>query len=355
MGGPFDSSPTFVGDASTNVAAVIRNKTQDGSQQMASVENINIAGNKATGATISVGIELIRVFDGSYIRNCTVNNTSGKGVVLSGGATGTLGMGPMWVLGCSFWNSGAENLHITGSGVQASVYSCSINRPGSGNASILIDRTGSSAQRGIVLQNILVEMDDATSDAVDINGCSNVRIDHLTQTGDVASVIHIQGSSAGSYGTLHSSGHFFTSILSGKDPIIQDDVAGVTVNATNVGWVLPVYISPVAVGTGASGSNVQQIVGLQTARKGVAIASAATIAPQDGNFFEITGTTNITTITADAAYSGKMVTLQFTNASPPDIIHGNNIVLAGAANFSPAQNDAITLVCDGTNWIESGR
>jgi len=80
-----------------------------------------------------------------------------------------------------------------------------------------------------------------------------------------------------------------------------------------------------------------------------AIASAATIAAKSG-FATVTGTTDITTITA--TFAGDVITLQFTDALPPDLKHGTgNLVLTGAADFSPAQNDACRLVCDGTNWI----
>lgn len=97
--------------------------------------------------------------------------------------------------------------------------------------------------------------------------------------------------------------------------------------------------------------------GVQLQAKGSSVASAGTITLPvgltGGNFFDITGTTNITTINTTARQGGRMVTLRFTDAAPGDIIHGSNIQLAGGVNFSPAQNDAITLVSDGTNWVEA--
>jgi hypothetical protein len=81
-------------------------------------------------------------------------------------------------------------------------------------------------------------------------------------------------------------------------------------------------------------------------------ASAATTSlPAAFDLVNITGTTTITSITASNV--GRRVTLQFTNASPGGLTDGGNLQLAG--NFGPTGNDTITLICDGTNWIECSR
>ena len=81
-----------------------------------------------------------------------------------------------------------------------------------------------------------------------------------------------------------------------------------------------------------------------------AIASAATVTLlPSGNYFTITGTTTITSVTA--SYPGRVVTLNFGGILT--FTDGSNLKLN--ANFVTTADDTITLVCDGTNWIEIAR
>jgi hypothetical protein len=85
--------------------------------------------------------------------------------------------------------------------------------------------------------------------------------------------------------------------------------------------------------------------------KGADVASAAgnITLGDDGNYFDITGTAAITSITAKAA--GTMVTLQ--TDSTASLVDGGNLKLAGT--FQGAAESQITLVSDGTNWFEVSR
>ncbi len=82
------------------------------------------------------------------------------------------------------------------------------------------------------------------------------------------------------------------------------------------------------------------------------LASAATITlpGMGGEFFVITGTTNITGITA--TWPGHRITLKFDGALTV-VDASTNLQLAG--NFVTAANSTITLVCDGATWFEVGR
>ncbi len=80
-------------------------------------------------------------------------------------------------------------------------------------------------------------------------------------------------------------------------------------------------------------------------------AATTTTLPITGNYFNITGATAITSITA--SWAGRVVTLKF--ASNPVFTAGSNLKLAGAANFNTSADDCISLVCDGTNWHEISR
>jgi hypothetical protein len=78
------------------------------------------------------------------------------------------------------------------------------------------------------------------------------------------------------------------------------------------------------------------------------VAGAITLG-DDGNYFDITGTNAITSITAKTA--GTEVTLQFDSTA--SLVDGSNLKLAG--NFTGAAEAQITLVSDGTNWFEVSR
>lgn len=78
----------------------------------------------------------------------------------------------------------------------------------------------------------------------------------------------------------------------------------------------------------------------------VASAAGAITLGDDGNYFDITGTAAITSITAKTA--GTVVTLQFDSTAT--LTDGSNLKLN--SNFTGAAEATITLVSDGTNWFE---
>jgi hypothetical protein len=83
-----------------------------------------------------------------------------------------------------------------------------------------------------------------------------------------------------------------------------------------------------------------------------AIASATTLALGNGNFFTVSGTTNITTMnTCDATNDGRHVTLIFSGILT--FTDGNNLKLAG--DLVTSADDTISLICDGSNWFETAR
>lgn len=84
--------------------------------------------------------------------------------------------------------------------------------------------------------------------------------------------------------------------------------------------------------------------------KGADVASATTTTlGSAGCFFDITGTTTITSVTAKPA--GMIVMLQFDGALT--FTDGSNLKLNG--NFTTAADSTITLISDGTNWFELSR
>lgn len=80
----------------------------------------------------------------------------------------------------------------------------------------------------------------------------------------------------------------------------------------------------------------------------VASASVMTL-PDYTDFITVTGTSNIDAITA--SWKGRRVTLIFAGAL--GVTDGNNLKLNGV--FITSADDTLTLICDGTNWIEVSR
>lgn len=82
------------------------------------------------------------------------------------------------------------------------------------------------------------------------------------------------------------------------------------------------------------------------------VASAATITVSDVPVQKVSGTADITSI--NVSYTGHRITLIFTGtAATNGLVDGSNLKLAGNLAYTP--DDTITLVCDGTNWHETGR
>ena len=97
------------------------------------------------------------------------------------------------------------------------------------------------------------------------------------------------------------------------------------------------------------GQNMAMSSALFSFAKGSDVASATSITLGSGNFFDITGTTTITGITAKAA--GTVVILQFDSSLT--VTDGSTLRLAG--NFSATANDILVLISDGTNYYEVAR
>jgi len=94
--------------------------------------------------------------------------------------------------------------------------------------------------------------------------------------------------------------------------------------------------------------------------QGADIVGAATITlGNDGNYFDITGNTNIDFMTITDWQAGAIVTLQFdansgvndNTASPPV----NTLPFALAGNFGASAGDTITVILDGAFWREISR
>ena len=95
--------------------------------------------------------------------------------------------------------------------------------------------------------------------------------------------------------------------------------------------------------------------------KGADVASADEVTlGMDGDYFDITGTTEINHITETGWQAGSVMMLQFdasvtvkhnTASTPPEA----PILLSGAGDFSATAGDTLQLVYDGAAWREVSR
>lgn len=86
---------------------------------------------------------------------------------------------------------------------------------------------------------------------------------------------------------------------------------------------------------------------LKQAKGGDVASSTSITLGDDGNFFDITGTTDIETITAKQA--GTVVWLQFDGAL--NLIDNSGNLELNGSNIPVSAEDVVCLVCDGTNWV----
>jgi len=95
--------------------------------------------------------------------------------------------------------------------------------------------------------------------------------------------------------------------------------------------------------------------------KGANVASAGDLTlGSAGNSFSITGTTTINAITTTNWQAGSVIRLIF--ASTPTVKNNTaggastaKMLLNGGVDFSATANDVLTLIYDGTNWLECSR
>jgi Right handed beta helix region len=88
-------------------------------------------------------------------------------------------------------------------------------------------------------------------------------------------------------------------------------------------------------------------------RSAITVASAATLAiPGNADEIEITGTTNITAITADQTQIGRIITLIFTGVL--NVEPGTHLIMP-KGKLTTAAGTVLTLVTTGTSWYEVTR
>lgn len=98
--------------------------------------------------------------------------------------------------------------------------------------------------------------------------------------------------------------------------------------------------------------------GRMLGKAGAGVTAANDVVLGNGNFFAVSGNTQVNTIAATGWTTGSRVLLQFSGT--PTVKHatagaGAQLNLAGAADFVASANDVLELVYNGTVWAEVGR
>jgi hypothetical protein len=127
-----------------------------------------------------------------------------------------------------------------------------------------------------------------------------------------------------------------------------------TADRINVDGVFQGLTAEDVINSSAASNKQYNVTG--TTDTSIVLASASTLTiPDLGRVFQITGTTGITQFSGGGAI-GRVVTLIFNaslTVSELTVSDGNNLLLSG--DFNATQNDTITLVDNGSNWIEIAR
>ncbi|MDP7114556.1 MAG: hypothetical protein QGH45_21465 [Myxococcota bacterium] len=71
------------------------------------------------------------------------------------------------------------------------------------------------------------------------------------------------------------------------------------------------------------------------------------------SFFVVKGSNDITSITA--SWPGRKTTLRFDPSGAFSVKKGGNLKLNSDFAVQVGAHDALTLICDGTDWIEVSR
>lgn len=362
------------------------------------VSGINVVGNYATGCA-SAGITANDTvqqfkFDGNF---CWSNGTHGVGIIgfakhgsISGNIAWDNGVGDPTADNITGYNASNEDISVIGNVTKGGLNN-GIHVGGT-RISVIGNSTYGAAKHGIAVwpdsgagDDITVSNNRAygsglcgfwllncndgifsnnlarnnTEDGALIDNCTDIEIVGNTLRGNGGDGIRMRNACA--WLTMSGNG----SRSNGGDGIDLADSTFCTLNGntirSNTGWGINRSageannnISAGIVRSNTAGQLAQFAVTTRVEKvdtgESRTIASAATLSILPcGDYFYVTGTSNITSI--PASFPDRRITLQFDDALT--VVDGSNLRLAG--NFVTTFMDTLTLVSDGTNWIECSR
>ena len=208
-------------------------------------------------------------------------------------------------------------------------------------------------------KSAIVYMDGAGSGAAVIDAISNLQLATILSSGDItaAGTLNVTGDTAAgddaAIGYTAAEGLILTGQGSTNDVTIKNDadayVLEIPTGTTNV----------TIVGNCTASGNIATNDSQAQFSKGADVASATALPVlKDGNYFDVTGTTTITSINTTGG-AGTVIKLHFDGAC--QLTHSStNLILAGAQNFTTEAGDELEFVEYGsgtyrqTGWCLAG-
>lgn len=231
--------------------SAIRNEHQDGTQEYAFIESLQIEGNKAGGAVCSEAlVSWGSLFINSYIRDVVILDSSSVGLrVFASNGMGPILIENVWVL-----HSGGHNVlieEVIGNANAATGILC-VNLTSehqgestAGSSALCLKGVGSAAQWNFY--NTHIEQGTAATGrfGIKIDGVSHVLIDGVQLLADATTVAAgIRITNVVQSNTIQIRGVYNPNLI---NPILEDLKNGVTYAAGNVPWyVTPEVVAPPA-------------------------------------------------------------------------------------------------------------
>lgn len=177
--------------ASFNADSIIKNETQNGTQEFCFLENFQVEGNKGNGAVCNVAaVDLVSLFINSYVRNLVILNSSSVGLRVAG----SNGMGPVFFQNLWVLRSGGHNIlveEVVGNthGLNGLRFdTIASEHQGTNSSALYLKGLGHSQQWNF--SNIHIEQGTAATGrtAITIDGVSHVLMDGIQLEADLATV-----------------------------------------------------------------------------------------------------------------------------------------------------------------------
>lgn len=238
--GAGSSATTLKAKSSLSNTSLIRNSSQDGTQEYLFLEGLLIDGNRGGGAVFSTAVvDVVSLFINSYIRNVTILGGSNVGLRIAA----TNAMGPVYVANTWVLNNTGHNVLIeeTVANTQAANGIICVNltseHQGTGKSAIYLKGLGHC--QGWQFLNTHIEMGGADTGrtGITVDGVSYVLIDsvQLLTSGGVSQGILVTN-------VAQNVGIQIRNVTNSNviNPVLLDQKNSVTVGGVNLPW----YVTP---------------------------------------------------------------------------------------------------------------
>lgn len=330
-----------------NGTSLITNLSQDGTQEYAFLESLQVDGNKGSGAVCSTAVvDFVSLFVNSYVRDVIINNGSNVGLrIAARNASGPLLVENCWILR----NDGHNLLVEEEAGNTAAMKGiCFVNltceHMATGKSSIYLKGLGRASQWNFFNTHIEMTNGGAGTCGVTIDGVSHVTFTGLQlQCGSIAGVTGVKITNVAQNLGLQLRGITNINLI---NPVIDDLKNDCQFGAVNV----PTYATP-DVGIMQALQGEQALMYGASVNINCALGNYCTLVVSNNTAFTINAPTN--------APTGMELTLEIVNTSGGAMgaITWNAAFAFMTAWTNPASNKRRTIRFrkrSGGNWIQIG-